>query len=195
MCETRDAPKDERPRRLTFNEVFDIMAVMMACRGTCDRLRTATIIRDSKDRLIASGYNGSLPGDPHCDDVGHQIVDGHCLRTNHGEENAILNCSDLEKIAGGTVTIVGTPCYNCARKLVSKKPARLRYIGEYENAQGQEFVETLCESHGVALEYITPDEVLAELERALEFQQGPGGLFRNLPKIRIKVGSRRMSAS
>ena len=75
----------ERPQRLTFDELFDLLAIFYTCRGTCDRLRTATIIRDKENILIGAGYNGALSGDPHCDDIGHEMVENHCVRTNHGE--------------------------------------------------------------------------------------------------------------
>lgn len=189
MRETRGTPRNEHPPRLTVDEAFDLTAFTMAGRGTCDRLRTATVIRDLRNHLIASGYNGSLPKDPECDEVGHLMVDGHCLRTNHGEENAILNCLDLSLAEKGIVTVVGTPCFNCARKLAALRPARIRYIGEYENAQGKEFVEELCARRGIAIEYVEPEEILRELQKLLDFHQGPGGLLRHLSKIRVVVGA------
>ncbi len=165
----------EKPERLTFDELFDLMALLFSCRGSCNRLRTATVIRDEDNKVIAAGYNGALPGDPHCDDVGHLIVDDHCLRTNHGEENAILNCVDLSRVSGGTVTIIGSPCFPCARKLATLKPKRIRYIGTYSNAEGGGLVAELCERRGIKLEYITVEEVVASLKKAMEFAQGPGG--------------------
>jgi deoxycytidylate deaminase len=38
------------------------------------------IVRDK--RVIAGGYNGSPPGEPHCDDVDHLMVEGHCIPGN-----------------------------------------------------------------------------------------------------------------
>ena len=178
----------ERPPRLSFDEVFDLIAFIMAGRGTCDRLRTATIIRDKNNHVVASGYNGSLPGDPHCDDVGHEMSEGHCVRTNHGEENAIFNCYETERIEGGTVTVIGTPCYGCAKKLSRFKPARIRYIGKYDNAQNKERVAELCERRGIKIEYVEPGDIIEELRKLLDFHQGPGGLLRDFTKIRLKVG-------
>ena len=176
----------ERPQRLTFDELFDLLAIFYTCRGTCDRLRTATIIRDKENILIGAGYNGALSGDPHCDDIGHEMVENHCVRTNHGEENALLNCIDLMRIREGTTTIVGSPCYNCVRKILSKKIKRLRYIGTYDNPLGGDKVEDLCRRRGVVVEYVDVKEVLPTLRKAIEFLQGPGGAFKNLPKIMIK---------
>ncbi|OGD33291.1 hypothetical protein A2833_00965 [Candidatus Azambacteria bacterium RIFCSPHIGHO2_01_FULL_44_55] len=175
----------QKPKRLTFDELFDLLAIFYACRSTCDRLRTSTILRDEDNILIGAGYNGALSGDPHCDDIGHEMVENHCVRTNHGEENALLNCIDLTRIRNGIATIVGSPCYNCVRKLLTKKIKHLRYIGTYNNPLGGNKVEELCRRRGVTLEYVEPTEVLKVLQKAIDFHQGPGGLFRNLPKIDI----------
>lgn len=173
----------EGPPRLTVDEYFDLIALIFACRGTCDRLRTATVIRDEENILIAGGYNGSLSGSPHCDDIGHLLVENHCIRTNHGEDNALLNCLDLSRIKNGVATMIGNPCYPCARKIIGKKIKKLRYIGTYKNALGFDHVKDLCEQKGVTMEFVDVSEVLTTLQKAIEFLQGPGGLFRNNPKI------------
>lgn len=176
-----------KPPRLTVDEYFDLIALIFACRGTCNRLRTATVIRDSDNILIAGGYNGALPGSPHCDDIGHLMVEGHCLRTIHGEENALLNCLDLSRIKDGVATVIGTPCLPCANKVLSKKVKRLRYIGSYNNALGGGLVEELCKQKGVVLEFVDVNEILKTLQKAVDFLQGPGGPFRNLAKIALKL--------
>lgn len=181
----KETPKD--PPRLTIDELFDLVALFFSCRGTCNRLRTATAIRDTDKIFIAAGYNGSPAGAVHCDepDIGHKMVEGHCLRTNHGEENAILNCLDLSRIEGGVATIIGTPCLPCARKLISKKIKKLRYIGDYHGSIGGEQVADLCKEMGTELECVSREKVLMTLQKALNFLQGPGGMFKEMPKIKI----------
>lgn len=172
---------------MNVDEQFDLLALFFACRGTCDRLRTSTVIRDAKDILIAAGYNGAISGSPHCDDedVGHLMVEGHCLRTNHGEENALLNCLDLSRIEGGVVTVVGSPCLPCVRKLAAKNPRRVRYIGAYQNSQGGGLVKDLCKERGIELEYMPIEKILETFNKAMKFLQGPGGPFKDLKKIKI----------
>ena len=176
-----------RPSRLTVDEYFDLIALIFACRGTCNRLRTATVLRDTNNILIAGGYNGALSGLPHCDDIGHLMVENHCIRTNHGEENALLNCLDLSRVENGVATIIGYPCFPCARKIVGKNVKRLRYIGTYENALGFDHVKELCDQKGVTIEFVDVGEVFQTLQKAIDFLQGSGGPFRNMKKITLKL--------
>lgn len=67
---------------------FIRIAKEVASRSTCNRAAVGVVIvRDN--RIIATGYNGSPPGKPHCIDEGCIMKDGHCIRTVHAEANAI----------------------------------------------------------------------------------------------------------
>ena len=62
----------------------------------------AVIARDKN--ILATGYNGSLRGLPHCDEEGHMMEDGHCVRTIHAEANAIIQAAkNGAGIDGGTL--------------------------------------------------------------------------------------------
>ncbi len=51
--------------RPTFDELFMLQAKLAACRSTCNsRPQGAVLVRDN--RIIATGYNGALPGQEHC---------------------------------------------------------------------------------------------------------------------------------
>lgn len=78
--------KDER---IGWPAYFMMQAAMLASRSTCTRLHVgAVVVKDG--RIIASGYNGSVTGTPHCTEVGDLIVDGHCIRAVHAEQNALM---------------------------------------------------------------------------------------------------------
>ncbi|PIR69903.1 MAG: hypothetical protein COU47_00505 [Candidatus Niyogibacteria bacterium CG10_big_fil_rev_8_21_14_0_10_46_36] len=109
--------------------------------STCDRFHIASGIIKNK-RIVGVGYNGSLPGEPHCDEAGHLMIDGHCERTNHSEENAVFN-TDPKQLEGATVMIVGTPCIRCLRTLISVGIKKIICYGEYDNAKGKEFMSEL----------------------------------------------------
>lgn len=120
---------------------------MYSTRGTCDRLRTACIIVKN-NQLVGAGYNGSPPGMDHCDEVGHLLIEGHCERTIHGEENAILHTS-REALNGATAYIIGTPCIRCAKLLVTAGVEEVHFQGEYRNSRGKEYLEILARDSGV----------------------------------------------
>jgi len=66
---------DNRP---SWDEYFMDAAINASRRATCNRKHVGAVI--VKDRnIIATGYNGSLPGDEHCYDDNHLMEDGHCV--------------------------------------------------------------------------------------------------------------------
>lgn len=177
----------ENPPRLTAEEFFDLLTLFYACRGTCNRFRAAATLRDADKVLLSGGYNGSISGEPHCDDtgIGHLMEDGHCIRTNHAEDNALLNCLDFSRVKGSVVTILGNPCYSCARRLIGKGVTRIRYMGNPQKFLGSDHVADLCKRKGVTIEHVSRSELLATLQKALVFLQGPGGPFKDMPGLRI----------
>ena len=69
----------EKSNRPTWDEFFMDVALTIASRSTCDRAHVGAALVKGK-HIIATGYNGSIAGFPHCDDVGHLMVEGHCVR-------------------------------------------------------------------------------------------------------------------
>ena len=56
--------------RADWDSYFMQIAAVVASRATCDRKHVGALL--VRDRIILStGYNGSIRGMPHCDDVGH----------------------------------------------------------------------------------------------------------------------------
>lgn len=95
------------------------VAYTIAQRSTCTRRKVgAVLVKDG--RIIATGYNGSLPKAPHCTEQGCLLVNGHCKRTIHAELNAILQCAKFGISAQGAECYVTTaPCAECLKALVS----------------------------------------------------------------------------
>src|SRR5699024_12230157 len=77
--------------RVSWEQYFMAQAQITSLRSTCTRLMVGAIMTKA-NRIIASGYNGSVADSTHCIDEGCYMVDGHCVRTIHAEENAILQC-------------------------------------------------------------------------------------------------------
>src|SRR5712692_10370156 len=79
----------ESAMRAGWNEYFMGIAHQAATRSTCPRKHVgAVIVRDRT--VLSTGYNGSIRGLPHCEEVGCVMEDGHCVTTVHAEANAIL---------------------------------------------------------------------------------------------------------
>ena len=158
------------------DKVFWLVTLLHSVLGTCDRLRTASSAEKNK-RLIGFGYNGSLPGNQHCDEVGHLLIDGHCERTRHGETNLRINATS--SLDGATVRIIGTPCLPCVRdELISYGVRKIEYAGSYSNAKGKEIIiiEELARANAVNLLQKDVDWV-ETLQSVLDKLSEPGGVF------------------
>lgn len=139
--------------RPSWDAYFMAMAHLAAERSTCNRLLAgAVLVRDK--RLIATGYNGAPPGMEHCDDVGHLMDEGHCIRTLHAEENTLLQ-SALFGISTEHTTIYTTfsPCYHCLKKLIAAGVTRIVASAMYRD----ERVRDVCLKTGIRFELFSPD--------------------------------------
>lgn len=94
-------------------------AAHKATRATCLRRRVGcVIVRDN--HTLVSGYNGSPPGEPHCLDAGCQMENGHCVRTNHAEANAVaFAAKEGIRLKGATAYVTLEPCQPCQKLLKS----------------------------------------------------------------------------
>jgi len=103
--------------RASWDEYFMAIARQVATRSTCDRKHVgAVIVRDRS--ILATGYNGSIRGLPHCDEVGHQMENGHCVRTTHAEMNAIIQAAkNGTSIDDADLYITASPCWSCFKAI------------------------------------------------------------------------------
>ena len=117
-------------KRIGWNEYFLNIARLAATRSTCSRKHVgAMIVRDRT--ILSTGYNGSIRGMPHCDDVGHVMEGGHCIATIHAETNAILQAAkNGVNIGGAELYTTASPCWNCF-KMVANAGIRRIYYGEF----------------------------------------------------------------
>jgi dCMP deaminase len=106
------------------------IARQAATRSTCDRKHVgAVIVRDRT--ILSTGYNGSIRGMPHCDEVGHLMEDGHCIATVHAEANAIIQAAkNGVRIEDAEIYTTASPCWNCF-KLIANAGIKTIYYGEF----------------------------------------------------------------
>lgn len=121
--------------RPSWDRYFLDMACNVAARSTCNRAHVgALLVRDN--RVLATGFNGSVRNLPHCDEAGHLMIDGHCKRTIHAEINAVIQCA-LHGVSsqGATAYITHYPCYDCSKVLLNAGIARVVYAISYGNTE------------------------------------------------------------
>lgn len=129
----RHQGRRERRMRKSWDEYFIGLAHAAATRATCDRKHVGCVLVVDK-RMIASGYNGSVPGQEHCDDVGHDMLNGHCVRTVHAEVNAVAQAARLGISTKGSSAFVNTyPCWPCFKVMLSAGIVEVVYDDEYRN--------------------------------------------------------------
>lgn len=111
-----DHLKYTRPKRPTRDENFMRIAEVVSERATCPRARIGAVIVSAENRILSTGYNGAPPGEPHCTDVGCDVVDGHCQRAIHAEVNAVVFARG--SLAGSRLYVYGRGvCRECAKVL------------------------------------------------------------------------------
>ncbi len=106
-------------KRISRDKMFMEIAYTVAKRGTCDRAQVGAVLVDPNNNIVAIGYNGAPSGEPHCDQAGHIMYQGHCIRTIHAEENCI---NKIENMSEGRYTLYVThyPCVKCQVTLYEK---------------------------------------------------------------------------
>ncbi len=136
--------------RVDWLEYFMSIAEQVATRSTCDRKNVgAVIVRDKV--ILSTGYNGSLRGAPHCDDVGHDMENGHCVRTMHAEANAVAQAAkNGVNINNSEIYVTASPCLTCF-KLVANSGITTIYYREFYR---DERISRYAEEAGVKLVYM-----------------------------------------
>ena len=127
---TEESRENSVTARVDWHTYFMNIAHQAATRSTCPRKHVgAVIVRDKT--ILSTGYNGSLRGLPHCEDVGCMMEDGHCVATVHAEANAILQAAkNGVMIEGAELYTTASPCWNCF-KLIANGGIKKIYYGEF----------------------------------------------------------------
>lgn len=134
--------------RPSWDEFFMRKALLTAERATCSRLKVGAVIVQGKHE-VASGYNGSASGEEHCYEVGCLMKNGHCIRTIHSEQNALLQCAKLGVSAeGSTLYVTHFPCLHCAKSIVTVGVKEVVWLNDYKN---DEYALHLFQQAGVKL--------------------------------------------
>ena len=126
-------------KRPDWDEYFLKLAMLASERATCPRMHCGCVLVKNKN-VIATGYNGSIPGDEHCEEVGCMIVDNHCVRTVHAEMNALIQAAKRgHAVEGAIVYVTNMPCTTCAKALITAGVTRVVIFSDYHDTLAVEF--------------------------------------------------------
>ena len=134
------------PGRISWDNYFIKIMETIALRGTCGRGRCSCVIVKDK-HILSTGYAGSPPGLPHCEEVGHLMIRStaegdpggelhdHCVRTIHAEQNAIVHAARIGvSLEGATLYCQMEPCSVCARMIIAAGIKRVVANKKYHKA-------------------------------------------------------------
>lgn len=121
---------DGRP---SWDAYFMATALLLASRSSCERLHVGCVVvsgGENRNRIIAAGYNGFLPGAAHRS----RVRDGHEQATVHAEQNAVADAARRGvALDGATVYVTHIPCITCAKILAAAGIREIVYRYDYRN--------------------------------------------------------------
>ena len=136
--------------RPDWDSYFMKIAFAVSERSTCDRAFVGCVLVLDK-RILTTGFNGSPAGQDHCDEVGHLMVDGHCVRTIHAEANAVIQAArNGVRIEGANIYVTASPCWQCFKMIANAGLRRVVFGEFYRDPRIFEFAERL----GIALVHL-----------------------------------------
>jgi len=126
-------------KRPSWDEYFLKVAMLVSERATCPRMHVGCVlVKDNQ--ILATGYNGSIPNDTHCEDDGCIVVDNHCVRTNHAEINAITQCARHGvNTLGAKAYVTNMPCTTCSKALIASGIKEIIIFSDYHDTLAIEF--------------------------------------------------------
>ena len=134
--------------RPSWDEYFMLIAKLVSTRSTCNSRPTGAVLVKDK-QILATGYNGSMPGAPHCSDQVMPDGSPYChrraldiadvdkynfCRASHAEANAIAQAAKHGiAIVGASLYVTLEPCYVCIKLLATAQIERVFFEFSYES--------------------------------------------------------------
>jgi dCMP deaminase len=143
--------------RPSLDETYIKMLDLIALRSTCVRRSVgAIVVHDGK--VIGMGYNGVPKGIAHCTEHpcrGATDAPGNNAQCEaiHAEQNALLYSNQI-LIKGSTIYTSTTPCFNCAKLIISAGIVRVVSKTLYAEMAGIRLLSTV----GIPIQLWCQDE-------------------------------------
>lgn len=133
-------------------EYFIAMAILVGSRSTCLRRNVGCVLVDERNHVLATGYNGVPVSWEHCN---HAVADPtsveviptithpyacegafapsgtmlNACQAIHAEQNALLQCRDVQSIA--TCYVTSSPCVTCVKLLLNTPCQNIVFLEPY----------------------------------------------------------------
>lgn len=122
-------------------------------RSTCKRAQVGCVVTQD-NRLVATGYNGALPGDSHCDDATCNALNP-CPNSIHAEANLIsFAARNGVPLKGGVLYCTHSPCKNCTQLIIQAGIVEIFYVYEYRSTPFE-----LLEKHDIRITKVHEDVI------------------------------------
>lgn len=125
------------PHRISRDQMLMETAHVISHRGTCPRAQVGVVVA-RESRIVSTGYVGAPSGQSHCGDDGCEIgTHGGCIRTVHGESNAIAFAArEGLRTEGCDLYTTLAPCRECAKLIINAGIRRVVYHHAYRDTSG-----------------------------------------------------------
>ncbi|MDF2953675.1 MAG: Deoxycytidylate deaminase [Thermodesulfobacterium sp.] len=174
----------EKVYRPNWHEYFMLLAKIVALRSGCNSRPTGAVIVKDK-RILATGYNGPMPGAWHCTDKGSKycfrrekgipdIDKYNFCRSTHAEANAIAQAAKFGiSVEGASIYCTLAPCYVCLKLLASAGIKEVYYEYDYESRdfERDEFWKNAIKEAGIKVfkQIRVSEKTLKALEKILSY--------------------------
>jgi len=136
------------------------IARVVSQRGTCIRRAVGCVLVNTKGHILSTGYNGVASSRPHCNQAfldgksfptwtdirqvyknacpgehGKSGVNLDACQAIHAEQNALLQCRNVDEIFACYVTV--SPCITCIKLLLNTSCNRIVFSEEYPHGQAK----------------------------------------------------------
>ncbi|MBM4289749.1 MAG: CMP deaminase [Deltaproteobacteria bacterium] len=134
--------------RPSWDEYFMLIAKLVSTRSTCNSRPTGAVLVQDR-QILATGYNGSMPGAPHCTDQVMPDGSPYChrralsiadadkynfCRASHAEANAIAQAARHGvAIKGASLYVTLEPCYVCIKLLATAQIDKVFFELAYDS--------------------------------------------------------------
>ena len=123
--------------RISKDEAYLRVAEALAWRSTCLDKQVGCVITNSRNEIIATGYNGAPRGWYHCIDtricLAEKFGSKDFCPSAHAEQNALLQCRVPEQIH--TIYTTLSPCINCIRIINNTPCKRIVFLNRHSHLE------------------------------------------------------------